>query len=125
MANIIGSMIGVIDHTFKTKLDNGDVVTLAIKFDFASASDDEIKSWLVSNRVIAFQRPIRTLTAAEAKKLTGSTVDASGCGKKIASEEETFKAGIKALRAMNQNDIADKLEAERAAKMTKSEKSDN
>ena len=125
MANIIGKTIGIVDHTFKTKLDNGDVVTLAIKFDFASASDEEITSWLVSNRVIAFQRPIRSLTAIEAKKLTGSKVDASGCGKKIASEDETFKAGIKALRAMGQDDIADKLEAERAEKIAKSDDDNN
>jgi hypothetical protein len=61
------------------------------------------------------------LTAPEAKKLTGSKVDASGCGKKIASEDETFKAGIKALRAMGQDEIADKLEAERAEKIAKSD----
>jgi hypothetical protein len=110
MANTIGKMIGVVYHSFKTTLDNGESVTIKMGFDFANVPDNEVKAWLVSNRVIAFQRPARGLSVAELEALDGTTIQAGDAGKKIVSKREKILAGIKVLREMGMDDQADELE---------------
>jgi NADPH-dependent curcumin reductase CurA len=108
----IGQTIGKVSHSFNTKLDTGEVVQLTLDFDFSTSTDQDIKSWLVSNRVISFQRPARTMKAGELKKLDKTTVSAKDVGKKVQSNEDKFRAGIAALRAVGMNDQADTLELE-------------
>lgn len=110
MANTLGKSIGLVFHTFKTTLDNGDSATVKIGFDFTSASDLEIQSWLVSNRVIAFQRPARMLTASELKALDGSTIVATSAGQKIQSKHAKITSAIATLRALGETAAADELE---------------
>ena len=78
-------------HTFQTTLDDGDKVQLTITFDFSNVSKDQLIDWALSNRVIAFQRPLRALTKDEALKLNNTTVNALECGRKIESREEKIK----------------------------------
>jgi len=75
-------------HTFSTRLDNGDKVQLTITFDFSNVPKEQIIEWALSNRVIAFQRPLRALTKEEALKLNNTTVNALECGRKIEGREE-------------------------------------
>lgn len=85
----IGEMVGVVRHTCSTKNDAGERVQTTIKIDFSSASDDDIKSWLTSNRVIAGQRVWRTLSVDEIKStVDGGTFMAQHIGRKIRSERE-------------------------------------
>ena len=88
MSNAIGRMIGIIDHAFKVTNDNKAEVQLSVKIDFSSASDQDIKNWLVSNRVIAGQRPWRSLSQTELLDLHGMTFIAQDIGKKVKSRQE-------------------------------------
>ena len=101
MSNAIGKMIGSLTHRFSVKNAANDEVEITVNLDFTGASDQDIRSWLVGNRTIAFQRPLRLLSAAEIKKLDGSTIAASDCGKKQTSKREKFVASINALKSMN------------------------
>ena len=101
MSNAIGKMIGSLTHRFSVKNDAKDEVEITVNIDFTSATDQDIRGWLVGNRTIAFQRPLRSLSAAEIKKLDGSTIAASDCGKKQTSKREKFVASINALKSMN------------------------
>lgn len=112
MANTLGTLIGKVEHSFSTKLDSGETVQLRLVFDFSTCSDNDIKNWLVSNRVISFQRPARAMNAKALKALDGTVVMASDVGKKVQTPEDKFKAGIAALRAVGMNEQADALEAE-------------
>jgi hypothetical protein len=118
MANTLGIAIGKVAHSFSTKLDNDEVVQLKLEFDFSTCSDQDIKSWLVSNRVISFQRPARAMKAEALKALDGTVVNANDVGKKVQTPEDKFKAGIAALRSVGMNEQADALEAEWNAKHT-------
>jgi len=84
----LGSIIGKTKHSFTITNHADQKVSVSIWFDFTTASDDDIKSWLVSNRVIAFQRPTRGLSASEIRELDGSTIIASNAGQKIKSRSE-------------------------------------
>lgn len=116
MANTLGTLIGKVTHSFSTKLDSGETVQLRLWFDFSTCQDSDIKNWLVSNRVIAFQRPARAMKAKDLKALDNTEVLASEVGKKVQSPEDKFKAGIAALRSVGLNEQADQLEAEWNAK---------
>jgi len=78
-------------HTFSTKLDSGEKVQLTIEFDFSGVEESQIIDWALSNRVIAFQRVLRTLSKEEAEKLNNSTIHALECGKKIESKSEKIQ----------------------------------
>ena len=111
----IGQMIGKVEHTFKTTNDHEESCTITVKFDFANCKDSDVKAWLVSNRAIIMQRPLRALSVNEIKALNGQVVDASQCGKKVKSKHEQVLAGIAALRASGVKEImaqADQIEAE-------------
>ena len=84
----LGQTIGTIVHAFNTKLDNGDKAQTSIKFDFTSASDSDIKSWLVSNRVISFQRVARKLDLDEIEDINGTVIIAQNAGQTIKSRSE-------------------------------------
>ena len=111
----IGQVIGKVEHTFKTTNDHEESCTITVKFDFANCKDSDIKAWLVSNRAIIMQRPLRALSVNEIKALNGQVVDASQCGKKVKSKHDQVMAGIAALRASGVKEIiaqADQIEAE-------------
>ena len=91
-SNRLGNIIGLVKRTFSTKLDNGEKVQLTVTFDFTTASDDDIRNWLASERTIAFQRPLRKLTRAEAESLNGSTILAESAGRKLVSKNDQIKA---------------------------------
>ena len=81
----IGALIGKVKHTCSTKNDAGDRVQTTITIDFTNCSDTELRSWLVSNRVIAGQRVWRTYTKEKIEKdVDGSTIDAQIIGRKDA-----------------------------------------
>ena len=84
----LGQQIGKVRHSFNITNDAKDKVQLTITVDFSTASDVDIKSWLVSNRIIAGQRPWRALSRDEIKALDGTTILATEIGKKIKSREE-------------------------------------
>ena len=90
--NTLGQMVGRIEHTFSVAQEKGQpgVQTTAV-FDFTGCTDAEIKSWLVGNRTIALQRPMRDLSADEIKAFKGTVVPASSAGSKIRSREEQMR----------------------------------
>lgn len=103
----IGQLVGVIDHTFNITNDKDEKVQVAVKIDFRTASNSDIKTWLTSNRIIAGQRPWRALSAAELKALNDTTFIAQNIGQKVRSRAEqvndlksTFmKSGIEEKKA--------------------------
>ena len=109
MANTLGALIGTVEHTFKTTNDHDESATITVKFNFANCKDSDLKAWLVSNRAIIMQRPLRALSVNEIKALNGQTVDANECGKKVKSKHEQVMAGIAALRAAGLNSEADDI----------------
>jgi hypothetical protein len=121
----IGTLIGKVLHTFKIMNDHEESATIAITFDFTSCKDEDIKAWLVSNRAIIMQRPLRALSMKEIKALDKSTISASECGKKVKSKADTFKSGVAALRACGMVKEADELQAKfDAANAPKDEKAE-
>jgi len=91
MENIIGKNIGIVEHTFSITNDATDKVQLRVKIDFSTASDVDIKSWLVSNRVIAGQRSWRALSKTELEDLQDQTFVAQHIGRKVKSREERIQ----------------------------------
>jgi hypothetical protein len=91
MENIIGKAIGIVEHSFNITNDAKDKVQLRVKIDFSTASDADIKSWLVSNRVIAGQRSWRALSKVELEDLQGQTFVAQHIGRKVKSREERIQ----------------------------------
>ena len=92
MSNTLGAMIGIVRHAFSTTNNAGQTAQIALKFDFRSATDEDIKSWLCGNRAIARQRPMKKLSQAEMLALDGLTVRAEHAGKAIVSRSEQIKA---------------------------------
>ena len=90
MIMTLGQSIGKVRHTFSNTNDAKDKVQLTINIDFGGCTDNEIKSWLCSNRVIAFARPLSKLTIEEMQELDGQTLAASSIGQKVKSREESI-----------------------------------
>ena len=86
--NTLGKMIGIVVDNFSITNNSGANTSLRIKWDFTTATDDDIKSWLCGNRRIVFQRPSRALSVDELNDLDGTTIMASSAGRKIKSREE-------------------------------------
>lgn len=124
MANTLGAIIGVVEHSFSVKNDQDEIVQLAVKIDFTTSTDAEIKSWLAGNRTIAFQRPARALTASELRKLNGSTIMAKTAGAKIQSDVAKIRAAINVLKSVGQIDAANELEAKLEEKLEKESSDD-
>ena len=94
--NTIGKLIGVISHSFKVTNASDVEVQLRVKIDFTSAPNQDIINWLVSNRIIAGQRPWRALTQAELLGLDGMTFVAQEIGRKIKSRSDQIQQYINA-----------------------------
>jgi hypothetical protein len=92
----IGQVIGVIEDNFKVTNQSGNEVQIKVKFDYRTVTDMDIKSWLNGNRRIAFQRPLRGLSAEEIKALDGQMINANECGRKVKSREERISELITA-----------------------------
>lgn len=88
MANDLGKLIGKVKHAFSIKNHAGDQVKLSVTFDFSTCSDADLKSWLVSDRTIALQRPTRMLSAEEIQELDGTVILANEAGRKVKSRSE-------------------------------------
>lgn len=84
----LGKTIGKIVHSFSITNHAKEEVKLSVTFDFSTCTDQDIKSWLVSDRTIAFQRPTRLLSAAEIEAINGTTIMAQDAGKKVKSRAE-------------------------------------
>ena len=93
----LGSLIGRVKHAFTITNHADAKVSVSIWFDFTTATDDDLKSWLVSNRVIAFQRPTRGLSASEIRDLDGTVIVASNAGQKIKSRAERINELVAAF----------------------------
>ena len=95
MTNQLGTIIGVIESgPFGTTLASGDKITMSIKFDFSTTSDDDIKRMLLADRKIAVQRPIRMLTASAAQQCRNMMVLAHNAGAKIETPETMAKNAL-------------------------------
>ena len=101
MEKTIGQLMGIVSHTLSVTNDRGDKVTITINVDFRTSSDTDCRTWNVSNRVIAGQRPWRSLTKAELEKLNGSTFIAQNIGQKVKSYGETKQAAVAAFDTMS------------------------
>ena len=88
MSNELGQAIGEVAHTFSNTNDAGEKCQLTIKLDFRNTSNVDIRSWLASNRVIAFARPLSKLSLDEMQALNGQTFQAASIGQKIKSKQE-------------------------------------
>lgn len=106
----LGKMIGVVEDNFEVTNSREQKVKLTVKFDFTTASDADVKSWLCGNRRIAFQRPARSLSVDELKALSGKTVIAQNAGQKVKSAEEIEKEAMNAFSAMSDEQKAAYIE---------------
>ncbi len=90
MANkTLGQIIGVVRHNLDITLDNGTKTSASINIDFTSTSDNDIKSWLCSNRVISGQRAWRKMSLDEFEtNINDGTFMASSIGQKVKTQAE-------------------------------------
>jgi len=93
----LGQMIGKLQHTFKiSEYKGGPSKQCTITIDFSTASDSEIKDWLVSNRIIAGQRPWRAMFKDLETDVDGRTFIAQSIGQKVKSRKERIQDLINA-----------------------------
>ncbi len=95
----LGKLIGVIEHRFTVTNDAKVEVSITVKVDCTSASDADVRGWIVGNRTIAFQRPLKKLSASEISELDGTTIIAQDAGKKVKSRQEQIMAFRNAFMA--------------------------
>ena len=107
--NKLGKNIGVVGHSFSITNDQNEKVQLSVNIDFSTASDNDIKTWLVSNRIIAGQRPWRALSKDELVKLNGTTFMADSIGQKVKSLKETTTALLNQFNGKSKQEIIDVL----------------
>lgn len=84
----LGQMIGRKVHTFSTTNHAKDKVQTKVTFDFSTCSDQDICTWLLKDRTIAMQKPMRNLSKDEMEAMDGVVVLAQDCGKKVKSRSE-------------------------------------
>ena len=84
----LGQSIGKVVDNFTITNDAGDKVQIRLAYDFSTATDVDIKTWLCGNRRIALQRPARAKSKAELECLNGMTVMAIDAGKKVKTRAE-------------------------------------
>ncbi len=97
--NQLGKLIGIIEHRFTVTNDAKVETSITVKFDFSTAHNEDIKQWLCGNRTIAFQRPLKKLSASEIKELDGTIILAQGAGSKVKSRQEQIMAFRNAFMA--------------------------
>ena len=100
----IGQTLGIISHTFSITNDAGDKVQLTAKLDCRTATDNDIKGWITSNRIIAGQRPWRSLSKNELLELNNTTFVAQNIGQKVKSKEQIVQEGKAAIAQMSKED---------------------
>ena len=103
MENGIGSLIGKVVDNFSIKNDVGDKVQLKLTFDFTTATDIEIKSWLCGNRRIALQRPARAMDKGELESMNDTVIIAVDAGKKVKTKAERIKEAQATIAALKAN----------------------
>lgn len=84
----LGQTIGRVIDNFAITNDAQDKVQVRLIYDFSTASDTDIRSWLCGNRRIALQRPARSKSKAELESLNGMTIMAVDAGKKVKTRAE-------------------------------------
>jgi hypothetical protein len=94
MTNRLGGLIGMVKHTFSNTNASGAKCQLTVNIDFTNTSDIDIRSWLCSNRVIAFARPLSKLSLDEMMELDGETFNASTIGQKVLTKHERMLADL-------------------------------
>ena len=88
----LGQTIGIIKQTLKvSQSKGGPSEQITINIDFSTATDEDIKAWLGSNRAIAGQRPWRRLSIEDIKGLNGNTFIAQSIGQKVESREDRIQ----------------------------------
>ena len=110
MENTIGQLIGIVKHVHGITNDAGDKVQITESIDFSTASDIEVKCWLVADRIIARTRVERKLTKSEIMELDGSVVLAQCAGQKIQSPAEVKKMAMAAFDNMDRDQQATYLQ---------------
>ena len=100
----LGELIGLAVDNFSITNDGGDKVQLKITFDYTTASNMDIVSWLNGNRRIAGQRPWRAMSKSELEELSGSTIIATEAGKKVKTKAEKVKEARAVLAALKASD---------------------
>ena len=90
----LGQMIGKCIDNFAITNDSEDKVQIKLTFDYSTASDSEIKSWLNGNRRIALQRPARAMSKVELNDLNDTTIFAIDAGKKVKTRAEKLSVYI-------------------------------
>ena len=85
----LGQMIGVVKHHFDITLDNGTRTSASVDIDFSAVLDNDVKSWLCSNRVISGQRAWRKMSLDEiASNVNGTTFQAGSIGQRVKTRAE-------------------------------------
>ena len=85
----LGQLIGVVKHHFDITLDNGTKASASIDIDFSAALDNDITSWLCSNRGISGQRAWRKMSLDEfIKDVNSQTFMAGTIGQKVKTHAE-------------------------------------
>ena len=76
-------------HTFKTTHSNGKPSMLTVTYDWATTDEKVVGGWIASDRTIALQRAIRSMTPEEAVTMYGKKVlNASDVGKRPKTDNE-------------------------------------
>lgn len=97
----LGQMLGTTAHSFKVTGDSGWKQSATINIDFRNVTDNDIKSWLCSNRVIAGQRTWRTMDLEGFDDdVNGQTFDANAIGRKVKTLAERKKEARMILDAL-------------------------
>ena len=99
----LGQLIGKVIDNFAITNDAGDKVQLKLTFDYSTATDIDIKSWLNGNRRIALQRPARAMSEDELKSMNNTTIIAVDAGKKVKTKAERIKEAQATIAALKAN----------------------
>ena len=97
----IGQRLGVQKHSLGITNDAGERTSITVSIDYTSASDNDLASWLNSNRVISGQRVWRKMSIEEINELDGEVFIANNIGQKIktlAERKREAQATLDALR---------------------------
>ena len=109
----LGEQLGVQKHSLSITNDAGDKTSITIGIDYTSATDNDLASWLNSNRVISGQRVWRKMSLDEIRELDGTTFIANIIGQKIktmAERKREARATLDALKLAHPSEFAAMME---------------
>lgn len=109
METTLGQRLGTQKHSLGITNDAGDKTSITISIDYTSASDNDLASWLNSNRVISGQRVWRKMSIEEISELDGTVFIANNIGQKIktlAERKREAQATLDALRQAHPDEFA-------------------